>query len=55
VHCSVVETDQVSEVPAASIIALMMEAINTCETSVSVYKATRHIPGDIHLRGWLVT
>jgi hypothetical protein len=31
----------VSEVLAASIIALMMEAASTCETSVNVYQTTR--------------
>jgi hypothetical protein len=40
----------VSEVLAASIIALMMEAARTSETSVNFYHTTRrNIPEDSHL------
>jgi hypothetical protein len=40
----------VSEVPTASIISLMMEAISSSETSVNFYQITlRNIPGDSHL------
>jgi hypothetical protein len=39
----------VSEVLAASVIALMMEAVSTSATSVSFYQTTRHnIPDDIY-------
>jgi hypothetical protein len=35
---------------AASIIALMMEAVSTCETSVNFYQTARHYnPDDSHL------
>jgi hypothetical protein len=40
----------VSEVRTASIIALMMEAVRTSETSVNIYLTTRHyIPEDSEL------
>jgi hypothetical protein len=48
--CSLVETDDVSEVITASIIALMMEAVNTSETSVNFYHTSRiNGPEDGHL------
>jgi hypothetical protein len=47
--CSQMSTD-VSEVRAASIIALMMEAARTSETSVNIYLTTRqYIPEDSEL------
>jgi hypothetical protein len=43
----------VSEVLAASIIALIMEAASTSETSVNFYQTTWHnIPEDSHLHGF---
>jgi hypothetical protein len=47
--CSLVEIDV--SVPASIIIALMMEAASTSETSVNVYQTTRRDnPQDSHLR-----
>jgi hypothetical protein len=49
--CSLVEVTNVSEVLAASITALMMEAARTSETLVNVYQTTRRYnPEDSHLR-----
>jgi hypothetical protein len=47
----------VSEVLAASIIiALMMGAARTCETSVNLYQTTRRYnPEDSHLNMWIVS
>jgi hypothetical protein len=47
--CSLVVVD-ISEMFSASIIALMMEAVSTSETSVKFYQTTRrNNPEDSHL------
>jgi hypothetical protein len=51
----VVNNDRCSEERIASIIrtmiALLMEAVGSSETSVNIYQTTRYnIPGDSHLR-----
>jgi hypothetical protein len=48
--CSLVEVTDVSEVLAASIIRVMMEAASTSELSVNCYQTTwRYNPEDNHL------
>jgi hypothetical protein len=52
IHCRrLIEYDISGSDGGESLIALMMEAVNTCETSVNLYQTTqRNVPEDIHLQ-----